>query len=139
MKDIVQILILATLVTATSGGGAAAASKCSVIGYWTDKFGDDATFHSDKAGVATDSNLCAGRYKLKVLSLNAQHFRVFATPAMTSCPTFRASLVFQGSCSVAAGTVIVAGKGTYHDTWTNSGAPLRHTPTASASLVDGLK
>ena len=139
MKRIVQILITLTLFIAIGGTGVAAPKKCNVTGSWTDKFGAAATFRSNKAGVATDANLCPKPYQLKVTGLNAKHFRVSASSARASCPAFKASLLFEGGCSVASGVVEVTGKGTYHDTWTKSDSAVRQTPIASTALRDGLK
>jgi len=139
MKRIVQILITFTLCVAAGGTGVAAPKKCGVIGGWTDKFGAEATFRTNKAGVASDVNLCAKPYRLTVTGLNEKHFNVSAASARASCPTFKASLIFEGSCSVASGTVAVTGRRIYHDTWTKSDAAVRHVPSASAALRDGLK
>jgi hypothetical protein len=139
MKRIVQFLIAASALAAIDGAVAATPGKCDVTGNWTDKFGAEATFQTNKKGIATDPSLCAKPYRLTVTKLNARKFDVSAVSARMSCPTFTASLRFDGGCGSATGTVAVTGKGSYHDTWTMTGAAVRHAPVPSAALNQGLQ
>jgi len=139
MKRMVAILVAAVACAISCGAIAATAKKCSVTGDWTDKFGAEATFRTNKVGVATDTSLCAKPYRLAVTGLTSKKFDIDAASARKSCPTFTASLTFQGGCTTATGIVVVTGKGSYHDAWTKQGAAVRHEPNVSATLNDGLK
>ena len=132
---VVGAIALAVLLGAA--GQAHAASGCKIIGTWTDLHSGTAHFKSNKLGSAIAPNLCSAHYVLKVTTLTSTSFDLSGTSKDASCPSFTAALTFKGTaCTVAAGEVTVANKGSYHDVWTKSPAPHRAAPT---SMRDGLK
>ena len=125
---------LLAAVAACALSAPAMAAQCNIVGTWTDSYGVNATFTSQKAGTATaPSNICSIPYKLTVTKLTTKVFNVKGTA--TGCSTIKAALKFAaGSCTSASGTI--SGNGlTLNDTWTKTGAPARQTPV----LFDGLK
>jgi hypothetical protein len=117
-------------------GQAAAAAKCSLTGTWTDLYGATAVI-SGKKGTLTFSAVCKTPYAIKVSGETKTGFNVNGTNQTKSCGTFAVALTFQGSCTVASGSVEIDGF-KVDDTFTNQGAHVS-APAGASALETGLK
>jgi hypothetical protein len=132
----------AAMATAMTGGNpASAASKCNIIGKFTDSLGSTGKFTSEKKGEVFNSAICSVKYKLTVTELTKTVVDVTGKTKGNVCGALTGDFTFNdGGCDSATGTVTIVGLGSLPDTITRKGKDdAVHPPADTSMLTTGLK
>ena len=130
----------AAAVVAVSVGTASAATKCNIVGTFTDSLGSTGKFTSEKKGTVKNTNICSAAYALTVTKLTNKVVDVKGTSSNKSCGALTGNFTFNnGGCTSASGTVSIAGLGSLADTITKTGSIPARAPIDDSALSAGLK
>ncbi len=133
--------IAAALAISFTGGSAFAATKCNILGPFTDSLGSTGTFVSETKGTVTNTAVCPQSYSLTVTKLTNLVIDIKGKPKGTSsCGALTGKFKFQnGGCTTASGTVTITGLGTLADTIMDKGKIVARPGEDRSSLLRGLK
>ena len=130
----------AVAVVAVGVGTASAATKCNIVGTFTDSLGSTGKFTSETKGTVSNPNICPAPYKLTVTKLTNKVVDVKGKSSNSSCGALTGNFKFNnGGCTSASGTVTIAGLGSLADTITKTGSIPARTPIDDSTLTAGLK
>ncbi len=130
----------AAAVVAVSIGTASAATKCNIVGTFTDSLGSSGKFTSEKKGTVSNASICPAPYALTVTKLTNKVVDVKGTSTDKACGALTGDFKFNnGGCTSASGTVTIAGLGSLADTITKTGSIPTRTPIDNSALSAGLK
>ena len=121
-------------------GSASAATKCNIVGTFTDSLGSSGKFTSETKGTVSNANICPKPYALTVTKLTNKVVDVKGKSSDSSCGALTGDFTFNnGGCTSASGTVTIAGLGSLADTITKTGSIPARTPIDDSALTTGLK
>jgi hypothetical protein len=133
--------IAAALAMTMIAGAASAATKCNIVGSFTDSLGSKGKFTSETRGTVDNPNICPQAYALTVTKLTNKIIDVKGKPKGTSsCGALTGDFTFQnGGCTTASGTVTITGIGSFPDTITRSGKATSRPAADTSALFSGMK